>query len=185
MVKKHAWRCGRLRRPGFNPWVGKILWRRACQPTPVFLPGVIPWTEEPGGLWSTGVTKSWTRLSTPTSDMGRCARVDQARNKPISELSRGQLFANEIWRDGSWGCKNVEGAGGRKGLMALWTVRKRRLRSWEEDWRGTSGRKGEGKERGLVIRQERTSHETQWQDPAVQKGVKTWTGVHRVRSVTS
>ena len=23
----------------FNPWVGKILWRRAWQPTPVFLPG--------------------------------------------------------------------------------------------------------------------------------------------------
>ena len=26
-------------RPGFNPWVGKIPWRRARQPTPVFLPG--------------------------------------------------------------------------------------------------------------------------------------------------
>ena len=26
-------------RPGFNPWVGKIPWRRAWQPTPVFLPG--------------------------------------------------------------------------------------------------------------------------------------------------
>ena len=27
------------RRCGFNPWVGKIPWRRAWQPTPVFLPG--------------------------------------------------------------------------------------------------------------------------------------------------
>ena len=25
--------------PGFNPWVRTILWRRAWQPTPVFLPG--------------------------------------------------------------------------------------------------------------------------------------------------
>ena len=25
-------------RPGFNPWVGKIPWRRKWQPTPVFLP---------------------------------------------------------------------------------------------------------------------------------------------------
>ena len=25
--------------PGFNPWVGKISWRREWQPTPVFLPG--------------------------------------------------------------------------------------------------------------------------------------------------
>ena len=27
------------RRHGFNRWVGKMLWRRAWQPTPVFLPG--------------------------------------------------------------------------------------------------------------------------------------------------
>ena len=26
-------------RPGINPWVGKIPWRRAWQPSPVFLPG--------------------------------------------------------------------------------------------------------------------------------------------------
>ena len=26
-------------RPGFDPWVGKIPWRRAWQPTPVSLPG--------------------------------------------------------------------------------------------------------------------------------------------------
>ena len=24
---------------GFDPWIGKILWRRKWQPTPVFLPG--------------------------------------------------------------------------------------------------------------------------------------------------
>ena len=28
--------CGR---PGFDPWVGKILWRQKWQPTPVLLPG--------------------------------------------------------------------------------------------------------------------------------------------------
>ena len=27
------------RRPGFNPWIRKIPWRREWQPTPVFLPG--------------------------------------------------------------------------------------------------------------------------------------------------
>ena len=31
--------CLRCRRPGFNPWVRKIPWRREWQPTPVFLPG--------------------------------------------------------------------------------------------------------------------------------------------------
>ena len=29
----------RLKRCRFDPWVGKIPWRRARQPTPVFLPG--------------------------------------------------------------------------------------------------------------------------------------------------
>ena len=31
--------CLQCRRPRFNPWVGKILWRRKWQPTPVLLPG--------------------------------------------------------------------------------------------------------------------------------------------------
>ena len=38
------------RKHGFDPWVGKIPWRRKWQPTPVFLPGKPPRTEEPG-LW--------------------------------------------------------------------------------------------------------------------------------------
>ena len=38
----------------WDPWVGKIPWRRAWQPTPVFLPGESPRTEEPGGLQSMG-----------------------------------------------------------------------------------------------------------------------------------
>ena len=31
--------CRRHRRLGFNPWVGKIPWRRKWRPTPIFLPG--------------------------------------------------------------------------------------------------------------------------------------------------
>ena len=31
--------CLQCGRPGFDPWVGKILWRRKWQPTPVLLPG--------------------------------------------------------------------------------------------------------------------------------------------------
>jgi len=37
-------------RRGFDLWVRKIPWRRAWLPTPVFLPGESPWTEEPGRL---------------------------------------------------------------------------------------------------------------------------------------
>ena len=31
--------CLQCKTPGFDPWVGKNRWRRAWQPTPVFLPG--------------------------------------------------------------------------------------------------------------------------------------------------
>ena len=41
-------------RPGFDPWVGKIPWRRKWQPHSSILAWRIPWTEEPGGLQSTG-----------------------------------------------------------------------------------------------------------------------------------
>ena len=37
--KEPACQCRRRKRWGFNPWVGKIPWRRAWQPIPVFLPG--------------------------------------------------------------------------------------------------------------------------------------------------
>ena len=34
--------CRRCKRWGFDPWVGKIPWRRRWQPTTVFLPGKSP-----------------------------------------------------------------------------------------------------------------------------------------------
>ena len=52
--KEPACKCRRHKRHQFNPWAGKIPWKRAWQPTPVFLPGESPWTEEPGGLQSMG-----------------------------------------------------------------------------------------------------------------------------------
>ena len=37
--KEHTCPWRTLKRYGFYPWVEKIPWRRAWQPTPVFLPG--------------------------------------------------------------------------------------------------------------------------------------------------
>ena len=39
VVKKLLANAKDVKRQEFNPWVGKIPWRRAWQPTPVFLPG--------------------------------------------------------------------------------------------------------------------------------------------------
>ena len=47
--------CLQHRRPGFNPWVGKISWRRNWQPTPVFLP------RESHGHRSLVGYETWTR----------------------------------------------------------------------------------------------------------------------------
>ena len=41
------------------PGLGRFPWRRAWQPTLVFLPGESPWTKEPSRLQSMGL-QSWT-----------------------------------------------------------------------------------------------------------------------------
>ena len=53
-------------RPGFNPWDGKISWKRKWQPTPVFLPGkshgwrslvgYSPWCRRVGHDWATSLS---------------------------------------------------------------------------------------------------------------------------------
>ena len=40
--KESACQCRKGKRSGFDPWVGKILWRRAWKPTPVFWPEESP-----------------------------------------------------------------------------------------------------------------------------------------------
>ena len=52
--KEPACPCRRHKRCRLDPWVGKIPWRKAWQPTPVFLPGESPWAEKSGGLQSMG-----------------------------------------------------------------------------------------------------------------------------------
>ena len=57
--KEPAYQCRRWERHGFDPWIGKSPWKRAWQSTPVTthsnsLAWEIPWTEESGGLQSTG-----------------------------------------------------------------------------------------------------------------------------------
>ena len=37
--KEPTCRCKRYRRCGFDPWIGKISWRRKWQPNAIFLPG--------------------------------------------------------------------------------------------------------------------------------------------------
>ena len=56
VVKNPPASAGRLKRCGPDPWVRKISWRRAWQPTLVFLPGESPGTES-GRLQSPYICK--------------------------------------------------------------------------------------------------------------------------------
>ena len=58
--KEPTCRCRRHKRHRVNPWIRKIPWRRAWQPTR-FLAQRIPWTDEPCGLQSMEL-QSQTRL---------------------------------------------------------------------------------------------------------------------------
>ena len=92
------------KRCSFHPWVGKIPWRRARQPTLVFLDS--PWTEETGGLQSIGSTESDTmeQLSTRTLTHVHSLQFENQSLKPsfgIKNHSKIHVFSssppNEPW----------------------------------------------------------------------------------------
>ena len=76
--KESACRC---KRHMFNPWVGKILWRRKWQPTPIFLPG-----ESHGQSSLVGYHKE--------SDVTEHAHIKKNRHLKLMNLA---LF--HIWED--------------------------------------------------------------------------------------
>ena len=80
-VKNLLANTGRYKRHGFNPWVGKIPWRRAWQPTPVFLPG------ESHGQRSLGPQ----RVRDDGSDL-----VHMPRHFRLSKFLWGSLFLKQF-----------------------------------------------------------------------------------------
>ena len=61
--KEHACQCRRRKRCGFDPWVRKTSWRRARQPSPVFLPG------ESHGQRSLAGYSPWGRKESDTTEV--------------------------------------------------------------------------------------------------------------------
>ena len=73
------WKCSKIdqcdgfrrcKKQRLDPWVGKIRWRRAWQPTPVFLPGRSHGQRGLVGYMVHGVTWSQTRLTGQLSTYG-------------------------------------------------------------------------------------------------------------------
>ena len=101
--KEPACQCRRCRRPWFDPWVGKIPWRRACQPIPVFLPKESHGQKSlaghsPGGHKESDPTE---RLSIHTASLRWCVSLPGWQNKILQTggLNNRSLFSHS---SGSW-----------------------------------------------------------------------------------
>ena len=69
------WRiCLHCSRHGFDPWVGKIPWRRKWQPLPVFLPGKNPMDR--GDWWATVYSVTGVRNDLVTKPQNQWGKKD-------------------------------------------------------------------------------------------------------------
>ena len=96
--KEPACQCRRHKRRRFNLWVGKIPWRRAWQPTPVFLPGESHGQRSLVGHspWSYRIRHNW-------SDLAHTCQSFCAQNRPscwVSFLPGGWVRINQVERPG-------------------------------------------------------------------------------------
>ena len=105
--KEPAYQCRRCKRLGFDPWVGKIPWRRAWHPTPVFSTGESCGQRSLAGYSSWGHKESDTTEVTyqacrdPPGVLLKCTRKLQAfgqkdLNSHLRGLSGHQKVSKEI-----------------------------------------------------------------------------------------
>ena len=95
--KEPTCQCRRCKREKFDPWVRIILWRRAWQPTLVFLPEESPWTEKPGRLQSKGsqrVRHNWSDLAQHSTT---CTFQD-IDNSCYFEIIKEFIFMVSFWK---------------------------------------------------------------------------------------
>ena len=85
--KEPACQCRRHKRHRFDPWVGKILWKRAQKPTPVFLP------RESHEQWSLmGYSPKGHRVKQDWSELARTHPHNKLIKKcDVKEKKKGKL----------------------------------------------------------------------------------------------
>ena len=102
LVVKNAYQCRRCKGWGFDSWVRNIPWRRAQQPTPVFLPEKFHGQRSLAG-YSPGAAKSWIRLSNWAHNMILSIFSSNSylkkKNRPCLEIILDALCpSNDFWK---------------------------------------------------------------------------------------
>ena len=89
--KEPACQCRRCKRCEFNPWVRKIPWRRAWQPTPIFFPGKFH------GQRSLLSSSPWGCIESDMSEATYQAHTGQAQACPQVGLLSQPLLYLILW----------------------------------------------------------------------------------------
>ena len=97
----------RHRRCGFQPWVGKIPWRKKSQPTSVsVLAWRTPWTGEPGRLQSIGsgrFTRDWAAKHSiwkQCFSRHKMGKLENCSGQRAEQRPRRQSFSAAQWAGG-------------------------------------------------------------------------------------
>ena len=95
-----------FRRCGFDPWVGKMSWRRNWQPTPVFLPGkshgqrnmagYSPWDHKRAGHNWVTKQQQW-RLRPKIWELRSCMLLSMAKQ---NKTKQNQKPGHDLWEQG-------------------------------------------------------------------------------------
>ena len=105
--------CMQCRRPCFDPWLGKIPWRREWQYTPVLLPRNLPWTRSlasysPGGGKESDMTERLTlSLSTYILIVWFCFHSESLIQKEKEE-SNEKSWCRDCNHRQEWATKSEE-----------------------------------------------------------------------------
>ena len=85
---------------GSIPGLGRFPWRRAWQPTPVFLPGESPGTDEPGGgysPWGHKESDTTERLSTDSNKQQRLPTPPPPAQHKYQQMSIRNMLSLLHW----------------------------------------------------------------------------------------
>ena len=94
--KEPACECRRHKTRNFDPWVGKIPWRRTWLPTPLFLPGESHGQRSLTG-YIRGVTKSQTRLKRLSTRTHKQMTKERIRGTDAGRGGRLQVKGKVLW----------------------------------------------------------------------------------------